>query len=173
MTQRSNLRPQDILVIAKLAVMKERAVWTQKQLANDLGLSAAEISFSLQRLVHHQLLREDKRVKQTALIEFLIHGIKYVFPVEFGAKVRGIATATSYGAITKALRTNELGLLVWPDPEGKIRGASVTPLYETVPYAAKLDAPLYELLSLIDVIRLGGSRETNIAAKAIEKIILK
>ena len=56
---------------------------------------------------------------------------------------------------------------VWPDPEGNVRGQSFSPLYKSVPKAAKQDHLLYELLVLTDAIRGGRQREREMAIKEI------
>jgi hypothetical protein len=58
---------------------------------------------------------------------------------------------------------------VWPDPEGEVRGESFSPLYKSVPRAARADHRLYELLVLVDAIRGGRSREREIAIWEISK----
>ncbi len=57
--------------------------------------------------------------------------------------------------------------LVWPDVDGKVMGQSVAPLHATVPVVAKSHPKLYELLALVDAIRLGGARERELAAKEL------
>ena len=56
---------------------------------------------------------------------------------------------------------------VWPDPEGSVQGASVQPLYVSVPGAARRDPALYDLLALVDAVRIGRARERNLAEKEI------
>ena len=58
---------------------------------------------------------------------------------------------------------------VWPDPDSNVRGQSFSPLYKSVPKAAREDDKLYELLSLIDAIRGGRARERQIACDEIKK----
>ena len=170
---RKNLRPQDILVAAKIALLEGDTAWAQKDVAAALKLSQAEIAFSLDRLVLHGLLNEDKKsVRRAAFFELLIHGLKYFFPVEISGNARGLPTALSYGTMKKSFRISESEKIVWADAEGTERGLSLSPLYETVPFAVKSDPKLYELMSLIDVIRLGGARETQAAKSALEKILL-
>jgi hypothetical protein len=43
----------------------------------------------------------------------------------------------------------------------------VFPLYDSVPGAARRDPALYDLLALIDAIRMGRARERNVAEKEI------
>jgi hypothetical protein len=63
-------------------------------------------------------------------------------------------------------------IYVWPDEEGTVRGEMIEPLYPTIPKAAKVDPEFYELLTLLDVIRVGRPREYKIAADQLHKRIL-
>jgi hypothetical protein len=170
---RGGLRPQDILIALKVLVSEEKPGWKQLDLAKALGLSPAEMAYSLERLRRHHFLQADKKhVNRAALLEFLVHGLKYVFPAERGAPTRGIPTSTAV-ALIGDIRISDDQLHVWPSSEGKRRGIAIEPLYESVPIAVSTDEKLYRLLALIDVLRVGTSRESNLAQKALEKIILK
>jgi hypothetical protein len=57
---------------------------------------------------------------------------------------------------------------VWPDPEGDVRGQSFSPLYTSVPSAARKDSKFYELLVLVDALRSGNVRERKIASLKIQ-----
>lgn len=171
---RNALRPQDILIALKLSLLGAEGDWTQAQVAQSLGISPTEVAFALQRLKKHHLLSEDKRsIKAGALCEFLVHGLKYVFPAELGTLARGMPTAAGHTALRSKIRTPPDHFFVWPDAEGKVRGQSLEPLYNTVPFAAKQDPKLHDLLSLIDAIRVGGARETALARRAIESHLLR
>jgi hypothetical protein len=169
---RSSLRPQDILIALKLRILEDSGNWNQQQLAQSIGVSAGEVAFSLERLKKHHLIQEDKkRVKRVALIEFLVHGVKYVFPADVGAPVRGVPTGTNF-ALSDEIRMSEERVTVWPDADGKVRGLSISPIYSSVPFACKDDKNLHNILALLDVIRIGGAREMNLASKKIEDEIL-
>jgi hypothetical protein len=142
--------------------------------ALDLGLSQAEIAYSLERLKWAHLVDDSKRkVQRLAAIEFLVHAVKYFHPAVLGAPSRGIPTARSSTPLSKML-VGEEGLdLVWPTDEGKARGISVSPIYETAPGAAAKDSGLHELLALVDSLRVGGSREKKLAEVELKKRILK
>jgi len=58
---------------------------------------------------------------------------------------------------------------VWFDAEGDIQGYEVSPLYKSVPPAVKLDKGFYELLALIDAIRIGRAREKQLAIQELTK----
>ena len=77
--------------------------------------------------------------------------------------------ATSVGAAPLRdifASTNDL-VHVWPDSEGSDRGPSVLPLYASVPFAARSDRRLYEILVLVDALRIGGAREREILTMEI------
>jgi hypothetical protein len=54
-------------------------------------------------------------------------------------------------------------VLVWPHEDGTVRGVSVTPLYAGAPRTAKKNPALYELLTLVDALRIGQARERRLA----------
>jgi len=58
---------------------------------------------------------------------------------------------------------------VWPDPKGNEIGQSLKPLFKSVPDAARRDPELYDLLALVDAIRLGNPRESKFAQQLLEK----
>lgn len=61
--------------------------------------------------------------------------------------------------------------LVWPTPDGNTRGQSLLPLHHSVTNSIQTDSKLYELLTLVDVIRCGAAREREIAITEIGKRI--
>jgi hypothetical protein len=63
-------------------------------------------------------------------------------------------------------------IYVWPDPEGNVRGQAIEPLSKSVIKAVKEDKLLYQLLSLIEVVRVGKTRELKIAINELRKTIL-
>ncbi|HEX4602934.1 MAG TPA: hypothetical protein VH724_03000 [Candidatus Angelobacter sp.] len=102
-----------------------------------------------------------------ALEEFLLHGLKYVFPAQHGAMTRGLPTSYAAEPLRRHIRAGDEPLPVWPDPGGPVRGAAFEPLYRSVPAAARRDPCLYELLALVDAIRDGRARERKIAEKEL------
>ena len=100
--------------------------------------------------------------------EFLIFGLKYVFPVEPGANVRGIPTAHSAYPINDHISTGG-DIYVWPYTKGNQRGQTIEPLYKTLPGTVQEDNLFYELLVIIDTIRVGRAREIKIAIEELEK----
>jgi hypothetical protein len=165
-----NMKPQDILVLLKIIALEDKE-WQQLTLAQELNMSQSEISQSLQRSKYAQLLSfSSKEVNRIAFYEFLIHGISYVFPQKPAAVVRGIATAHSAAPINKMINATEV--YVWPYAKGNTRGQSIMPLYSSAIEASLKDATLYELLAMVDVLRVGSTREKEIAKMELKKIIL-
>lgn len=157
------LKPQDVVVLLKLVGLEED--WSYRSLAHELFMSTGEIHNAIHRATRAQLFdAEQKRTRTQALEEFLVHGVKYAFPVERGSLTRGMPTSYAAPPLNKVIAAaqNELPP-VWPDAEGAARGYKLEPLYRSVPKAARLDKALYELLALVDAIRDGRARERNLA----------
>ena len=165
----NGMRPQDIVILLK-KVTKNGRVLLNGQIAKELGISASEVSEALERCRIARLVDTTKqRVNILALEEFLVHGLKYVFPVQPQSVVRGVATAISASPMKeKIVSGNEQ--YVWPDAKGNMRGASITPLYKTVPVAVAKDDMLYKLLALVDTLRIGRAREVEIAKIELKSI---
>jgi DNA-binding Lrp family transcriptional regulator len=166
---KSNMRPQDVVILLKMIAKKEQE-WFQIPLAEELYMSQSEISESISRSKYAGLLTySSKKVNRNALMEFLQYGITYVFPQHPGTTVRGIVTAHSAPPLNKIINSSEL--YVWPSAKGDVRGQSITPLYPSVIEAVKRDDTLYELLALVDAIRVGKAREKEIAIKELRNRI--
>ncbi|MBO9573318.1 MAG: hypothetical protein J7497_14090, partial [Chitinophagaceae bacterium] len=84
--------------------------------------------------------------------------------------VNGIYTAHSHPYM-QTFFSSEMQY-VWPDAHGNARGLSISPLYKNQIDAAQKDDLLYLMLALIDVFRIGRTREIDIAKKKLQEIIL-
>lgn len=165
------MRPQDIVVLLKIIALKKDD-WYNADLAKSLQISASEISEVLNRCQIAGLIDASKRkVHINSFIEFLIYGLKYVFPVEAGTIVRGIPTAHSGPPINEHITAGAENY-VWPYPKGTARGQAIEPLYKTIPNIIDQDNTLYELLVIIDTIRVGRVREVKIAIDELKKRLL-
>ena len=164
------MRPQDIVILLKKITSAGRGL-TNAQIAKDLGISASEVSEALERCRLARLTDNLKqRVNILALKEFMIHGLKYVFPAQPQAKVRGIATAISAPPMNEKIVSGKENY-VWPDAKGDIRGEAITPLYKTVPAAVRTDPMLHSLLAIADIFRIGRVREIEIAKTELDSIL--
>lgn len=132
-------------------------------------MSVSEVHQALGRAAECDLLdARQKAPKVRNLEEFLIHGVRYAFPAKKGSIVRGIPTAYAASPFNSQLvESTSAHPPVWPDPCGEVRGYAIEPLYKSAPQAALADQSLYELLALIDALRIGKARERNLAAKIL------
>lgn len=143
--------------------------WTFDSLAHELGLSASAIHRSLLRSEAANLYDGRRRkVNAAQLHEFLSHGLQYVFPAEWSGEARGRPTAWGAPPLSGQLVSSATPP-VWPDANGKVRGLALKPLHPAVPGAAHEDKRLWELLALVDAIRIGNARERNLAARELKK----
>lgn len=164
------MKPQDVVVLLKRITPRGRLM-QQKDLAASLSLSAAEVSESIERCRNAKLVDESKQhVNVLALKEFLVHGLKYVFPVEIGNIARGIPTALSASPIKEQISSGKESF-VWEHKNGTIRGQKIEPLYHTVPDASMNDDKLYQLLVIMEVLRMGRVREREIAIRELDKYL--
>jgi hypothetical protein len=168
MKKHNGMRPQDIVVLLKIISM-QNDTWRNIDIANALQISPSEVSEALNRCKISRLLDSTKRsVHVNSFKEFLIYGLKYVFPVEPGAVVRGIPTAHSASPINKQISPGKDDY-VWPYAKGDQRGQAIEPLYETLPAVVREDKLFYELLVIVDTLRIGRVREIKIAIDELEK----
>ena len=169
MKKHSGMRPHDVVILLKIAA-KVSQNWLMKDLAYELIISASEISESLNRSVIAGLLAQDKkRLMQLALLDFLEHGLRYVYPQQPGALKRGLPTAHSAKPLNEIIDSNEA--YIWPYANGNVRGQSIEPLHPKVPEASLKDPVFYELVALCDSLRVGKAREKNIAIEELTKRI--
>lgn len=164
------MRPQDIVILLKKVTNKGRQL-LNGQIAKELGISASEVSEALERCRIARLVDNSKQhVNILALTEFLVHGLKYAFPVQPQNVVRGIATAISASPMKEKIVAGK-EQYVWPYAKGDMRGAAIAPLYKTVPTAVAGDSMLYSLLTLVDTLRIGRAREVEIARAELNNIL--
>ena len=170
------LKSQDCLILLKL-LANPGEEWSQRRLAEALCISLAETNAGLVRLVEAGLLRKTKSSQFLPIIaaveEFLINGLKYLIPGKLGEYTRGIPTAVGAPLFHDKIALGDDPIPVWPDAQGKQRGVALNPIHPAVPKALRKtpDQSFYELLVLIDSIRIGRARERNIAIQLLKKRI--
>ncbi|MCP4695559.1 MAG: hypothetical protein GY862_01735 [Gammaproteobacteria bacterium] len=131
------------------------------------GLKRAQAA----RLVH--VRGESRQPARQALLEFLVHGVKYVYPPERGSLTRGIPTAYAAPPLRELVTQGDDLPPVWPHPQGTAKGFQFAPLYKSVPQAALCDSRLYELLALLDAVRDGRAREKELVPERKPKILFR
>ncbi|WP_432671101.1 hypothetical protein [Flavobacterium sp. SM2513] len=169
MKKHNGIRPHDVVILLKIIAI-DNDNWLMKDIANKLHISPSEVSESLNRSVYAGLMTNDKRrVFKSALLDFITHGLKYVYPQKPGAMVRGIKTAHSAPPLSFEIQSDQN--YVWPYAEGDSRGLTIEPLNPNVPKASLEDHKLYELLALLDAVRIGNTREQNRAINELKNRI--
>src|SRR5580658_1112605 len=94
------IKPQDIVVLAKLLAQQDYKNWSQNSLAFELCLSPSQINSAFKRLVSAGLITSYQPPNKPQPIiqaceEFFIHALKYIFPAKLGEIARGIPTSYS------------------------------------------------------------------------------
>ena len=158
------------MLIALDLSRSRNAPTTYAERAKRMSMSASEVHSAVQRLEEARLLDpETKAVRRKPFFEFLVHGVPYVFAVAPKELTRGIPTAWAAPVLSDHMKSVEELPPVWPDPNGKVQGQSVLPLYRSVPNAVAADQELYDLLSLLDALRIGRARERKIATEELDQ----
>lgn len=164
------MRPQDVVILLKIIALDEKK-WFNKDLAFQLSISNSEVSESLNRSRIGGLIQSDKRtVCREELLEFLVYGLKYVFPAVEGRLLRGMPTAYSASVLDDNYVIDDP--YVWPADGYSVKGIAIPPLYRTVPEACNDDEKLYDLLALTDAMRVSDQKEevVELLAKKIYSI---
>ncbi len=170
MRKHTGMRPHDIAVLVKVFTFHGEP-WYMKDVAYSMHISQSELSESLHRSAYAGLLDDTKkRVLTHNLYEFLVYGLRYVFPQSPTEIMRGIPTAHSHPDLSKRFLADTP--YVWPSEDSKVRGLAIEPFYEKQTKAILQDRELYSILSLIEILRVGRVREINYARKELKKILL-
>jgi len=175
------LKPQDIIIALKLCVLKENN-WKYNSLAAELHISPSEAHSGVKRLKKCSLLAElsmsiDSKGEKAILpdkqniVEFLTSGIRYVFPTEMTAPLKGIPTAEGVSHLFPDMQNPEKLTPVWGFETADYYGVGIKPLYKTLPRAALDDFPLYELAAITDALRSDSVKLRDTAAEKLKIMI--
>lgn len=150
--------------------------YSVRGLAESTGISKSQVNLALQRCFDVGLAKQGRhagppRANVKELINLIVHGVRYIFPVKLGSMTRGIRTTLAAPIFDGELLSAGDSVPVWSDPEGRIKGLSVEPLFKSVPYAVRRDPDFYALLALVDSIRLGQPRERKLAADMLAGLL--
>jgi hypothetical protein len=158
------LKGEDIVLLLKLT--RQGPDWTVRTLERETSIPRSVVQRSLKRLWEAGLFDRRRRtanVSQTE--EFLIHGLRYVFPGSVNGESRGFATAWGAKPLADKLATSASEIPpVWPSAQGDTRGLALEPLHASAVEAARRDPVLREQLTLVDAIRIGDARIRALAA---------
>lgn len=162
------LKPQDIVVAIRLAIPSLRE-WTYPALGKALHMSPSEAHAAVKRAAKAGLVDEATRTtRKSALLELLVHGMRFLLPPVWTSVTRGIPTAHAVSPLNGAMADEGLPP-VWPHSEGTVRGQGLRPIYKSVPDAARDDQVFHEWLALVDAIRSGRARERELAIRMLEE----
>lgn len=160
--------PFDVVVAIRLL----RNADTLAALAEQLAAAPSQVHAAIGRLTDAGLLKAESRATNPrALLEFLSSGVRYAFPVHRGRLAEGIPTAYSAGPL--AATVDPVDVVVWPaaTAKGAMRGFSITPLYPRAAQLPERDPVTYQLLTVVDALRLGDPKVRPHARAALESLI--
>jgi len=145
-------------------------------LANALGLVRLEVVGSLERLrvaglIYFSYQDTALRANRHGLMGLARFGFRHFFPVSPGPETRGLPTAHAAAPMNKHLFSAGSRIPVWPTQLGDQEGYSISPLHPGAPRAALADPTLYGILVMIDSMRVGRARETNVASELLCKAL--
>lgn len=109
---------------------------THRSIAAETRVSVSEVNAAIQRASRCGLVRKSGRTGRpeavnAGLLEFIVHGVKYVYPAERGEPARGIPTAFAAPLLVEELAVDDDLLPVWPYASGSVMGYSLSPLYRS------------------------------------------
>jgi len=165
---------QSVDLVVLLGLLRHPASdWTVRSLADELRLPPATVQRALERLAVVRVFDAGRRrVNVGACEELFVHALRFVAPGGVGGETRGMPTAWAAPPLVEHLAGNDDLPPVWPDPLGEVRGLEVQPLHPRMVSLAQADAEIYELLALIDGLRVGDARVRKLAARLLREWIL-
>jgi hypothetical protein len=161
------LLPTDIPVVLQLALTPGV---TYEALGRSTGQDIAKVHRAVQRLEQARLvLSGERRVALKGLLEFALHGLRFVFFPVLGPDALGVPTAHSAPPLADVIISDTA--LVWASVDGSVRGQSLQPLYEAATLLPEKNPALYRALALVDALRVGTARERAIAAESLQTLL--
>lgn len=170
MPKAARTQPFDIVVAIRLL----RGADTLAVMAEQLAAAPSQLHAAINRLHDAGLLKaEGRATNPRALLEFLSAGVRYAFPAHRGQLADGVPTAYSAGPLAAAV--DPVDVLVWPAAGATKthRGFSLAPLYPRAVLLPERDPETYQLLTVVDALRLGDPRVRPHARAALESVIAR
>lgn len=167
------LKPQDLVVALKIHLVRGPSL-SFARLGQALHLSTSEAHAAAQRaLLSRLLLQADGALyaNEASLLEFMFHGLRYVFPLVEGTLTRGMPTGVHAEPLRSQFNLTDALPQVWAHDEGEARGPAVLPLYPGAPAACRADPALYAALALADALRGGAAREREMAQQEMMRLL--
>ena len=163
------IKGQDIVVLT--AIMGSAVQLPYAELAEKAQLSVSETHAAVKRLQESSLVNGERKVIRRNAVEFLVHGLKYTFPMKSTGGYN-VGMPTSYAAPIAEDEFASVGLVpVWTNSKGNVEGIGFDPIYPTAPKAAEADRGMYNRLALIDMLRGGRLRERKYAEEKLMEML--
>ena len=139
-----------------------------REMSRALHIGEGAIRRGIESATSASLLTSARVANARNLAEFTLYGVQYTFyPVLCrGGDHRGVPTASLAPGISGRLVSRSL---VWPEVHhGTHRGEGLFPIHESALWIAETDPSLYLLLAAIDLLRIGGARDREVAIQVIQ-----
>lgn len=166
---KDQLQPMDFVALLELLGDENQGV---RELARSLALPPSSIHNALRRLDKCGLYNaRRKSVRRRAVLEFIEHAAKYIFPIEIGSEAEGIPTSHSAPPLQELIASSSQDRFVWPIKGGGSIGRAVQPIDSRVPSLAQKRPQLHAKLALVDAFRVGRARERNLAKNQLQEML--
>lgn len=163
------IKGQDIVVLT--AIMGSAVKLPYSELAEKSRLSVSETHAAVKRLQEASLVNGERKVVRRNAAEFLVHGLKYAFPLKSTGGY-DVGMPTLYAAPVAEDEFVSVGSVpVWTNSDGSVEGIGFVPIYPTAPKAAQADRGMYDRLALIDMLRGGRLRERKYAEDKLMEML--
>ena len=160
------IKGRDIVLLVELLAAAPE--WTIRGVGEAVEFAPGPVHRSLGRLAESGLY--DARRRQVLLgpaEEFLIHGLRFVFPARPQGEVRGVPTAWAAPPLKDLLASSDPLPPVWPTADGTVRGLALEPLHAGAVAAARRNPVTAERLALLDALRAGDARVRGLAVEQL------
>ncbi len=162
------LKSQDLLVAVHRVLHPKRSAYAQ--IASDLHIGVGTAHRAFLGAKAAGLVASSGVAIDANIIEFLVHGARYVFPpVYVGGNTRGVPTAGGAPGLSEQLL--ESAPIVWPDTSGRVRGQGLEPIHASAVAIASKDLQFYQVLAAIDLLRIGGARQRQVGADFLRRLL--
>jgi hypothetical protein len=161
---------RDVLSLLGLLRHGSKPKWTVRSLARELRIPHSSLQRSLARLGEtpaYDAMRG--RINSSATMELFEHALPFVAPASLGAPTRGVPTAWAVLPLSDAIGAVSDLPPVWPSSTGEVRGRAVKPLHPAAISLATSDPWMYEMLALVDGVRVGDARVRGVAKELLRE----
>lgn len=170
---------EGVLIKSSIPALFEKDKYSVRSLEKSIGVSRSQVSISLKRCLELKLIYPNGNadggylINKKSVMNIIEYAIPYFFPVEKTSNVKGIPISFSSPFLYNKILSQKKMPLVWPDTQGILIGEGVIPFDKYVPHAVRRDPLLYEMLVLVDSVRMNIPRESSVALEALKKIVFK